>query len=77
MCMCFCEWRPEEGVGCPRTEVIGVCERPNGFWELNSGPLEEEYVLLTTKPVVPNHPNTATLEYSPLCCGDPQPLSYF
>ena len=26
------------------------CEPPCGYWELNSGPLEEQSVLLTTEP---------------------------
>ena len=26
------------------------CEPPYGYWELNSGPLEEQSVLLTTEP---------------------------
>jgi hypothetical protein len=30
--------------------VTDGCEPPCGCWELNSGPLEEESVLLTTKP---------------------------
>jgi hypothetical protein len=30
-----------------------VCEPPCGCWELNSGPLEEQSVLLTTEPALP------------------------
>ncbi|XP_052570146.1 L-seryl-tRNA(Sec) kinase isoform X2 [Peromyscus californicus insignis] len=30
--------------------IAGGCEPPCGFWELNSGPLEEQPVLLTTEP---------------------------
>ena len=37
---------PEEGI---RSQADG-CEPPCGWWELNSGPLEEQSVLLTTKP---------------------------
>jgi hypothetical protein len=29
---------------------MGACEPPCGCWELNSGPLEEQSILLTTKP---------------------------
>jgi hypothetical protein len=32
--------RPEEGVGCPGTEVTDGCELPCGYLELNSVPLE-------------------------------------
>jgi hypothetical protein len=42
---------------CPQTYqkrasdiIIDGCELPCGFWELNSGPLEEQMVLLTTEP---------------------------
>jgi hypothetical protein len=37
-----------------------VCEPPCGCWELNSGPLEEQLVLLTTKPSL--QPLSLTLE---------------
>ena len=37
---------PEEGI----RPVIDGCEPPCGCWELNSGPLEEQPVLLTTEP---------------------------
>jgi hypothetical protein len=30
--------------------IIDGCEPPCGCWELNSGPLEDESVLLTSKP---------------------------
>ncbi|KAH0505040.1 Cytochrome b-c1 complex subunit 7 [Microtus ochrogaster] len=30
--------------------IIDGCESPCGFWELNSGPLEEQAVLLTSEP---------------------------
>jgi hypothetical protein len=30
--------------------ITGGCEPPCGCWELNSGPLEEQSVLLTTEP---------------------------
>jgi hypothetical protein len=42
--------RPEEGSETPGTGVTGGCEPPWGCWELNTGPLEEQPVLLTTEP---------------------------
>jgi hypothetical protein len=30
--------------------ITDGCEPPCGFWELNSGPLEEQSVLLTSEP---------------------------
>jgi hypothetical protein len=30
--------------------IMDGCEPPGGFWDLNSGPLEEQLVLLTTEP---------------------------
>jgi hypothetical protein len=30
--------------------IADGCEPPCGFWELNSGPLEEQSVLLTAEP---------------------------
>ena len=30
--------------------ITDGCEPPCGFWELNSGPLEEQSVLLTAEP---------------------------
>jgi hypothetical protein len=38
---------PEEGHWIPITDG---CEPPRGCWELNTGPLEEQLVLLTAKP---------------------------
>jgi hypothetical protein len=37
---------PEEG----SDPITDGCEPPCGCWELNSGPLEEQSVLLTTEP---------------------------
>jgi hypothetical protein len=45
---------PEEGI---RSDS---CEPPYGCWELNSGPLEEQSVLLTTEPSL--QPSTMDLE---------------
>jgi hypothetical protein len=40
-------------ISCVRVSDLGItdsCELPCGCWELNSGPLEEQSVLLTTEP---------------------------
>ena len=36
--------------------IIGGCEPPCGCWELNSGPLEEQPVLLTAEPSLQPNP---------------------
>ena len=41
---------PAEGIEAPETTVTDDCEPPCGGWELNSGPLEEQSVLLTAEP---------------------------
>ena len=33
--------------------ITDGCEPPRGCWELNSGPLEEQLVLLTAEPSIP------------------------
>ena len=45
----WCLQRSEEGVGSPRASVKKDCGQLCGCWELNSGPLEEHPVLLTTE----------------------------
>jgi hypothetical protein len=35
--------------------ITGGCEPPCGCWDLNSGPLEEQSVLLTTEPSLQPH----------------------
>ena len=42
---------PEEG-----TDLTDGCEPPCGCWDLNSGPLEEQLVLLTTEPSLQPQP---------------------
>ena len=49
MCV-YCPLKPEEGVRTSGTGVMDGCRLPCGCWELNSGPLEEQPVLLTTEP---------------------------
>jgi E3 ubiquitin-protein ligase NEDD4 len=47
------EWylqRPEEGLGSPGTGDVEDCEPPCGCWDLNSGPSEDQSVLLTAEP---------------------------
>ena len=45
----MCAWCLRTGgVGSPGTGVAGSCEPPFGCRESNTGPLEEEPVLLTT-----------------------------
>lgn len=46
----WCLLRAKKGIGSPRTGVMNGCEAPRGCWELNLGPLQEQGVLLTTKP---------------------------
>jgi hypothetical protein len=41
--------------------IIDGCEPPCGCWELNSGPLEEQPVLLTTQPSLQPLPKFLTL----------------
>lgn len=42
--------RPAEGIRSPGTGVTDGYKPPCVFWELNLGPLEEQWVLLTTEP---------------------------
>ena len=68
MCMCAYEYRcpakPEEDIGSLVAGVIGSCERPNvcGCWELNSGPLQEQQVLLTPELSLQPHKCRQTLQ---------------
>ena len=48
-CVCLVSM-PAESVTSPGTGVTDGCEPPCMCWELNLGPLEEQSVLLTTKP---------------------------
>jgi hypothetical protein len=50
--------KPEEGIGA----ITDGCEPPYGCWELNSGPLEEQLVLLTTEPSL-QPPSSLVLMY--------------
>jgi hypothetical protein len=44
---CMYLQRAEEGIRSPGTGVVYSCELPDGCWELNLGPLEEQPVILT------------------------------
>ena len=37
-------------LGSPGTVITDGCQPPCGCWDLNSGPLEDQPVLLTTEP---------------------------
>ena len=56
VCMCMqhthvlCLLTSEEGVRSPGSRVTGGCESQHGCLEYNSGPLEEQRVLLTAQP---------------------------
>jgi hypothetical protein len=41
---------PEEGTRSPGTGAVGWCKETSGCWKLNPSPLEEQSVILTTKP---------------------------
>jgi hypothetical protein len=46
--------RPEERIRVPEGRVTEGCELPGEFQELNSGPLLEQQVLITTEPSAQN-----------------------
>ena len=46
MCECICLNAHQKRASNP---ITGACESPCVFWELNSGPVEEKSVLLTTE----------------------------
>lgn len=41
---------PEEGVRFFEIEITDSCRPPNGFWELNQCPLEQQSGILITQP---------------------------
>ena len=49
MCIAFLPRVPASQKGAPGL-IIDGCKPPCGCWELNSGPLEEQSVLLTSEP---------------------------
>jgi hypothetical protein len=54
MCVCvlheWCLQRPEESNRSPETRITDCCEPSCGSWELNSGLVGKQMVLLTTEP---------------------------
>jgi hypothetical protein len=60
---------PEEGVNQKRASdlITDGCEPLCGCWGLNSGPLEEQSVLLTAEPSF--QPLPSVLAFSSLCVG--------
>lgn len=46
-CVCLV---PMQTPRCPESEVTDGCEISCSYWELNTGPQEEQHVLLTTHP---------------------------
>ena len=49
MCVYVSAEIPEEGTGSPGTAIIDGYESSCGCWELNTGPLQEQLVLLNTE----------------------------
>jgi hypothetical protein len=48
--ICLVPAKAERSCWVPGTAVIGTCELPSEYWDLNPSFLEEEPLLLTTKP---------------------------
>lgn len=46
---------------CPRTGVTNGCESPQGCWESNLGPVQEQQVLLTAQPSLQPDDDTIVL----------------
>jgi hypothetical protein len=46
----LCAWYTQQLEEIPWTEVTEGCELPLGCWEMNQGPLQEQWVLLTAEP---------------------------
>lgn len=74
-CMCIivfclpdCMWAgaQEKGFRCPGIGVTDGCKPSSGFWDSNSGPLQEQQVFLTAKPIL--QPSLCFLE-TVSCCG--------
>ena len=66
---------PQEGVGSPGAGVTGSCEAAQyGFWELNSGALQVQPVLLTTEPPLQLHTTFSPVKLNTLFVSITQPL---
>lgn len=59
-----CAWRPEDDIRHPGTGFIDGCESPCGYWELNTGPLEKQQMLLTAEPSISLAPDKSFLKHS-------------
>lgn len=53
--ICAVPDKARRGRQIPGTSVTYSCELPCGFWDSNLSPLEEQFVLLTTKPPLQSH----------------------
>lgn len=42
-------WKPAKGLGFPGTGVTNDCKLPSGFRKMNSGPLQDQSLLITTE----------------------------
>jgi hypothetical protein len=67
MCV-WCLQRLEEGIGCPGSVVTSSCEPLCGFWESNSGPLEDQPVLICAEPFLQSLDLLNTIVF--VCCVD-------
>lgn len=46
----YMQCRLEKGIKSPQAEVAGGCGLSNRWWELNLGPREEHWILLSAEP---------------------------
>jgi len=53
--LAWCMQRLQSDTELPGTGVTDGCEPPCGFWELNPSPLQEQQVLLISKPSLQPH----------------------
>lgn len=51
--LAWCPWRGGEDIRSPESAVTDGCEPTSEYWESNSGPPEEQPVLLNFKPFTP------------------------
>ena len=58
--ICMCDCTTEEGIKQKKASdpIIGSFEPPCGCWDLNSGPLEDQAVLLTAESSLQHHQKT-------------------
>lgn len=58
-----------EGIPFPETEVIGSCKPPYRSWELDSGPLQKQPLLLTPESSLWQSPAPFSYQVSSLYCS--------